>query len=53
MQNLNFEGGLNVTDIECLDRSLKARQFVRADKSKHPIKLIHLYCMKENGQGNP
>ena len=45
-----MEGGLNVTDIECLDRSLKTRQFVRADKSNHPIKLIQLYCIEIIGQ---
>ena len=44
LKNKYVEGGLDVTDIKCLDRSLKARQYVRADKSRHPIKLIQLYC---------
>ena len=43
LKNKYAEGGLNVTDIECLDRSLKTRQYVRADESRHPIKLIQLY----------
>ena len=50
LKNKYVEGGLNVTDIECLDRSLKTRQFVRADKSNHPIKLIQLYCIEIIGQ---
>ena len=50
LKNKYMEGGLNVTDIECLDRSLKTRQFVRADKSNHPIKLIQLYCNEMIGQ---
>ena len=50
LKNKYVEGGLNVTDIECLDRSLKTRQFVRADKSSHPIKIIQLYCIESQGQ---
>jgi hypothetical protein len=50
LKNKYVEGGLNVTDIECLDRSLKTRQFVRADKSRHPIKSIQLYCIELQGQ---
>ena len=50
LKNKYVEGGLNVTDIECLDRSLKTRQFVRADRSNHPIKLIQLYCVEMLGQ---
>ena len=33
LKNKHVEGGLNATDIECLDRSLKTRQFVRANNS--------------------
>ena len=50
LKNKYVEGGLNVTDIECLDRSLKTRQFIRADKSKHPIGIIQLYCIEMQGQ---
>ena len=50
LKNKYVEGGLNVTDIECLDRALKTRQFVRADNSSHPIKLIQLYCIEDHGQ---
>jgi hypothetical protein len=34
------EGGMKITDVECLDRSLKLRQFIRAQKSKHVISKI-------------
>ena len=50
LKNKYVEGGLNVTDMECLDRSLKTRQFVRADRSGHPIKSIQLYCIEMLGQ---
>ena len=50
LKNKYEDGGLNVTDIECLDRSLKTRQFIRADKSRHPIKLIQLYCIEIQDQ---
>jgi hypothetical protein len=43
------KGGLNITDIECLNGSLKLRQFIRADKSRHPIKIIQGYCMEQIG----
>ena len=40
MKNEYSEGGMNVTDPECLDRALKWRQFVRAGKSRHEIAKI-------------
>ncbi len=43
------EGGLNITDVECLNSSLKLRQFIRANKSRHPIKAIQGYCMEQMG----
>ena len=33
-----------------MDRSLKTRQYVRADKSNHPIKIIQLHCLENHGQ---
>ncbi len=44
MKNSYELGGLNITDIECLDRSLKLRQFIRASSSKHPISSIQSFC---------
>ncbi len=43
------EGGLNITDVECLNKSLKLRQYIRANKSKHPIKMMQEYCMEQIG----
>ena len=40
MKNEYSKGGMKVTDVECLDRSLKLKQFVRACSSKHEISKI-------------
>ena len=40
MKNCFEDGGLNVTDVESLDRSLKLRQFIRAACSSHAISRI-------------
>jgi len=40
MKNEFEEGGMRVTDVDCLDRSLKLRQFIRADNSKHVISKL-------------
>ena len=37
LKNEFIEGGLNITDIECLNKALQFRQFIRADASNHPI----------------
>jgi hypothetical protein len=42
-------GGLNITDVECLNKSLKLKQFIRASKSKHPITQIQRYCLEKLG----
>ena len=49
LKNEFVEGGLNITDVECLNKSLKLRQFVRANKTCHPIRLIQRYCMEQIG----
>ena len=38
-----------MTDVECLNKALKLRQFVRADASNHPIRTIQLFCLEELG----
>jgi hypothetical protein len=48
MKNSYEKGGLNITDIECLDRSLKLKQYIRASKSSHTIKRIQIYCNNNN-----
>ena len=52
LKNDYSEGGLNITDVECLNKSLKLRQFVKASKSNHPIKVIQQYCIEQLGFRN-
>jgi hypothetical protein len=49
MKNDYNEGGLKITDIECLDKSLKLRQYIRANNSNHTIKEIQSFCVKKSG----
>ena len=51
MKNNYEHGGLRVTDVECLDRSLKLRQYIRAENSKHSISNIQKY-VTEKGSSN-
>ena len=46
LKNSIEEGGLKVTDIDCLDRALKFRQYVRAAKCRHNISIIQLICLE-------
>jgi len=52
MKNDYKEGGLNITDIECMDKSLKLRQYIRAGNSNHTINEIQKYCSQNVGNGN-
>jgi hypothetical protein len=47
MKNEYEFGGLKISDIESLDRSLKLRQFIRASKSKHAIHQDQSYCINK------
>jgi hypothetical protein len=38
IKNDILEGGLNITNIEFLNKSPKLRQYIRATGSKHPIR---------------
>jgi hypothetical protein len=40
LKNEYEEGGLRAPDIECLDKSLKLKQFIRASCSSHPIAML-------------
>jgi hypothetical protein len=40
MKNDYANGGMKVTDVECLNRSLKLRQVVRAQNSNHVISSL-------------
>jgi hypothetical protein len=37
MKNDYKDGGPKITDIECLDKALKIRQYIRANNSKRVI----------------
>ena len=49
LKNDYCNGGLNITDIDCLNRSLKLRQFIRAGMANHPIRVIQKFCMELAG----
>jgi hypothetical protein len=48
LKNEYKEGGLKVTDVECLDKSLKLRQYVRSLSSNHCISKIQLLSQNFN-----
>jgi exonuclease III len=43
------EGGLKVTDVECLDKALKLKQYIRANNVKHNIGIIQEKCREASG----
>jgi hypothetical protein len=43
------EGGLKAPDIECLDRSLKLKQFLKTSKSRHVIASFQTYSLENLG----
>jgi hypothetical protein len=47
MKNDYSKGGMKVTDVECLDKALKLKQFIRASTSKHPISNIQQHLTSE------
>ena len=49
LKNKYEDGRLNITDIDCLNRSLKLRQFIIANTVDHPIKIIQAYCLEKLG----
>ena len=49
LKNSYEEGGLNIPDLECLNRSLKLRQFIRANKCSHPVSRIQTLCLEKIG----
>jgi hypothetical protein len=46
LKNAYEEGGVNAPDVECLDRALKLKQFLRSDNSNHPIKELQKILVK-------
>jgi hypothetical protein len=51
MKNDYSKGGMKVTDVECLDRSLKLKQFIRAYNSNHIISKIQALLSKKSFDG--
>jgi hypothetical protein len=51
MKNEFPKGGMKVTDVECLNRSLKLKQFIRAHNSNHVISRIQAMLSTRNGEG--
>jgi hypothetical protein len=49
MKNEYSKGGMKVTDIESLDRSLKLKQFIRAYYSNHIISKIQALLSTKSG----
>jgi hypothetical protein len=52
MKNEYEEGGMRITDVECLDRSLKLKQFIRASKSNHTIAKIQSIAVGVKNDNN-
>jgi hypothetical protein len=50
MKNEYADGGMRVTDVECLDKSLKLKQFIRAKSTNHEIAKIQ--NLLTNGNSN-
>jgi hypothetical protein len=48
MKNDYEHAGMKITDVECLNRSLKLRQFMRAQKSNHVIARIQNLLSKND-----
>ncbi len=49
MKNEYSKGGMKITDVECLDRSLKLKQFIRANNSKHAMSKIQSFLSTKSG----
>jgi hypothetical protein len=46
------DGEMKVTDVDCLNRSLKLRQFIRADNVNHVISRIQTFLTSNSGKRN-
>jgi hypothetical protein len=52
LKNDYNEGGLKIIDVECMDRAMKLKQFIRSQNSTHSINNIQKFCIEESGQTN-
>jgi hypothetical protein len=46
------EGGLKAPDVECLNRALKLKQYIRAGNSKHAISRIQQIGLEKVGSSD-
>jgi hypothetical protein len=53
MKNDYDKGGLKITDIECLDKALKLKQYIRANRSRHNISNVQKFCSEARGNKFP
>ena len=52
MKNEYSKGGMKVTDIECLNRALKLKQFIRANNTNHVMSKIQAHVTKGPGHNS-
>ena len=52
MKNDYCKGGLKITDIECMDRSLKLKQYIRASYSTHNVNKVQVLCVEKSDSHN-
>jgi hypothetical protein len=52
VKNDYSKGGMKVTDVESLNRSLKLKQFIRAHNSNHVISKIQALISTKSGSGH-
>jgi hypothetical protein len=52
MKNDYSKGGMKVTDVESLNRSLKLKQFIRAHYSNHVLSKIQALILTKSGSGH-
>jgi hypothetical protein len=49
LKNEYSEGGLRAPDVECLDKALKLKQFIRSNESSHIMKNLQEIAMEGMG----
>ena len=48
LKNEYSEGGLKATDVDCMNRALKLRQYIRSNKTNHVINKIQHKCILDS-----
>jgi hypothetical protein len=50
LKNEHSKGGMKVTDIDCMNKALKLKQFIRAYKTEHVISSIQAMLSSRDGK---